>query len=566
VATPSYLPIRLWSHDNFEQDLIINPRGEPIYYWTKDTSSYARAVPLSTVATQIVKTVAKAAANTTTTTLIVNTSFQVNAGSVISGTNIPADTTVLSVIGNTLTLSTAPTGAGILIGDDLTFTYSGTFVPRRTNFIIASDTNHFTIALGANPYDPTNALTTFDPMLVRWSDQDRPWEWVPETTNQSGEQRLSNGSYLVCAKDTRQEILIWSDAALFSMQYLGPPYVWGFNLLMDNISIISPNAAITVNNVTYWMGVDKFYTYTGRVETLPCSLRQFVYTNINRSQIQQVICGSNEGFNEIWWFYPSGNSTVNDSYVVFNHLERIWYYGTINRTAWLDTPIRQYPLGAFSIQASYLDSNLTADATSVQLLDGTAYPASGTVVIESEQITYTGITGNTLTGCVRGANSTTATSHLAYTPVNYYIPNQIMEHEQGQDDQSLPVAQPIYSYISSSDFDIGDGMNFGFVWRVLPDVTFSDSVVGTPLPNVIMTVQARQNSGTAYLPGPTNAPDGSPDVILTSATTAVVELYTGEVFTRIRGRQMSFKIESNDLGVAWQLGTPRIDIRPDGRR
>ena len=148
------------------------------------------------------------------------------------------------------------------------------------------------------------------------------------------------------AESTRQEILVWTDAALYSMQYLGPPYVWGFQLLQDNISVIGPNATITVNNVTYWMGVDKFYMYSGRVETLPCALRQYIFQDINKDQSFQVFAGSNEGYNEIWWFYCSGKSNIIDKYVIYNYLERVWYYGTMSRTAWLDSSLRQYPMAA----------------------------------------------------------------------------------------------------------------------------------------------------------------------------------------------------------------------------
>ena len=480
--------LRLWTQDNYGDNLLLAPRGGDIYYWVRDTGFTTRAI----------------------------------------------------------TLESASTTAG----------YSGTFVPNQTNQIVSSDVQRFTIAIGANPYDPADANTTFDPMLVRWSDQENPFDWVPSATNQAGEQRLATGSYLVTSLITRQEILIWSDAAIYSMQYLGPPYVWGFQLLMDNISIISPNAAVTVNNVTYWMGVDKFYSYTGRVETLPCTLRQYVYSDINVSQQQQIVCGSNEGYNEVWWFYPSANSDVNDRYVIYNHLERIWYYGTINRTAWLDSPLQTNPMGVYSVQSTFLSTALTSTATTVVVVDGTSFPNSGTLTIGSEDITYTSKTGNTFTGCVRGANNTTATSYAVYTPVSSGVTNSIILHENGLDngDDDVPVA--IDSYIQSSDFDIGDGHNYGFVTRIIPDINFTSSTANQPYIN--LTVKPRT------FPGATYGVADSPAVIQTSTTP--VSQYTNEVFTRLRGRQMSFRIESTDLGVAWQLGTPRIDIRPDGRK
>ena len=560
-------PIRLWSQDNFEQDLILNPYGGSIYYWTKDTSTYAPAILLSTYANSINKftTITLAASGIGTTILYVQSTDGIDPGAVVTdGASIPAGTYVTS-LGNyvpasnsfEVNISAALTGI-VATSTTLNFSYAGQAVPNTSNFVIASDTSHFAISLGANPYDPTDFNTTFDPMLVRWSDQGDPAEWTPRPDNQSGEQHLSNGSYLVAAQNTRQEILLWSDAALFSMQYLGPPYVYGFNLLMDNISIASPNSMVTVNSVTFWMGVDKFYMYSGRVETLPCTLRNFVFTNINRTRMNQIVCGTNEGYNEVWWFYPSANSTVNDSYIIYNHLERIWYYGSMNRTAWIDSPLRTSPQGAFSVQNSYLSADITSTATSITLLDTSSYPSSGVITLDSEQVTYTGITGNTLTGCVRGANSTTAASHLLDTKATYYIPNQLMYHEYGYDDLSGASPAPIAAYIESSDFDIGDGHNFGFVWRMLPDLTFDGSTANPPDCKVLLTLKARSNSGSAYIVS------NSPTVTATYPVSA--DQYTGEVFTRVRGRQMAFKMSSADLGVTWQLGAPRIDIRPDGRR
>jgi hypothetical protein len=358
------------------------------------------------------------------------------------------------------------------------------------------------------------------------------------------------------------------------MQYLGPPYVWGFNLLMDNTSIISPNAIASVNNQTFWMGVDKFYVYTGRVDTVPCTLRQYVFNDINQSQSYQIVAGTNEGFNEVWWFYPSANSPVNNRYVIYNHLEKIWYYGTMNRTAWLDSPLRQYPMGAQSVQNSFLAVAITSTtATSLTLLNGYSYPNSGTLVIDSEYISYTAhdsADGNTLTGCSRGAvnpvtgSPTTAATHVQYSAVTYLTPNQVMFHENGTDDYSGVTPAAIDSYVQSSDFDIGDGHNFGFVWRMLPDVTFDGSTVAAPKVN--LSVRPRQNSGTNYGVGDAPAVISGNNYSSPLNHNYVVQLFTGQVYTRIRGRQMAFKIESTDIGVAWQLGATRIDVRPDGRR
>jgi hypothetical protein len=423
--------LRIWTNDNYGQDLLFAPRGGQIYYWTAATGTAYRGQSLASLANVSVAT-------------------------------------------------------------------SGQWVPNATNVVIASAIQRFVIAFGSNSYKVGDPATPFDPMLVRWSDQENPYEWVPAVTNQSGEFRLSNGSYIMSAKATRQEILVWTDSAIYSMQYLGPPYVWGFQILMDNISIISPNAAITINNVTYWMGTDKFYMYSGRVETLPCALRQYIFADINKDQAWQVTCGGNEGYNEIWWFYCSTNSTVIDKYVIYNYLDRVWYYGTLNRTAWLDSGIRQNPMGAY-----------------INGADDVGNP-----------------TGN----------------------INY--------HELGTDNQSTATTLPIVAYVQSSDFDIGDGHNFALVWRMLPDVNFNGSNVNQP--SVVMTLKARYNSGSAYS-------DSDNPVTTSSDNFAVypqytIQQFTGQVYTRLRGRQMAFRISSDALGVAWQLGTPRIDLKNDGRR
>jgi hypothetical protein len=330
-------------------------------------------------------------------------------------------------------------------------------------------------------------------MLIRWSDQESYQTWTPAITNQAGSYRLSSGSYIVAAQQTRQEILIWTDGALYSMQYLGPPYVWGFNILSDNISIISPNAVATANNVTYWMGADKFYAYSGRVETLPCSLRQYVFGDINLTQSSQFFAGTNEGYSEVWWYYCSANSTVVDRYVIYNYLDQVWYYGTLTRTAWLDSPLRQFPMAA----------------------------------------TYS---------------------------------NNVVFHENGVDDITTSGnILPISSYIQSSDFDIGDGHNYGFVWRMIPDITFDGSTTPAPnTPQVTFTVRPRQNPGAPY---------GTADIPVVASTQSyanqrnyTVQEFTQIVYTRLRGRQMAFKISSDSIGTQWQLGTPRIDVRPDGRR
>ena len=361
--------------------------------------------------------------------------------------------------------------------------------PSVANLVMVSDSSRFVICFGTN--DPTGVYATVaqDPLQIRWSQQEEYYTWTPSPTNQAGDYRLSRGSEIIAAQQTRQEILVWTDAAIYSMQYLGPPYVWGFQIMGDNISIAGPNVVSVANNVTYWMGTDKFYMYSGRVETLPCTLRQYVYDNINMQQSYQFFSSTNEGYNEIWWFYCSANSTVIDKYVVFNHLERTWYYGTMARTAWLDSPLRDVPMSA-------------------------------------------------------GYNG------------------QLIYQETGNDDGTTNPATPIEAYVQSSDFDIGDGHNFGIVWRIIPDVTFDGSDVAAP--SLDFTVRPRQNPGANY--GTSDSPTVTSNVSFANQRYVTVQQFTEYAYVRIRGRQMAFKVSSNDLGVAWQLGTPRIDVRPDGRR
>jgi hypothetical protein len=363
---------------------------------------------------------------------------------------------------------------------------SETNAPIFQNELLVSDASRFVIVFGTNDYGDTD----MDPMLIRWSDQENPLIWTPAATNQAGSLRLSHGSEIVAVLQSRQEILVWTDSALYSMQYVGAPAIWTTQLLADNISMIGPNVPAIASGVTYWMGVDKFYKYDGRIQTMRCDLRQYIFSDINQSQNEQVFSGTNEGFNEVWWFYCSENSTAIDKYVIYNYLEDIWYYGTMARTAWLDSGLRAYPMAATYI-------------------------------------------------------------------------NNIVYHENGVDNNETATPTPITSLISSSEFDIDDGHNFGFVYRILPDLTFRDST-GDLTPQVTMTLIPLANSGAGY-----NNPQsegGSSTATIQRIATAPVEQFTGQVFIRVRGRQMTFKIDCAQLGTQWQLGAPRIDIRQDGRR
>ena len=386
-------------------------------------------------------------------------------------------------------LTTLTTHAKLLSPDSPGLYETDDSCPTVATQVMVSDSSRFVIAFGANDYGSTDQ----NPMLVRWSDQENYALWAPAITNQAGSFQLSAGSYIVTAVQTRQEILVITDSSIWSMQYVGPPYVWSFNILSHNISIIGPNAISAANNIVYWMGVDKFYIYTGRVETLPCSLRQYVYNNINMDQSFQFFAGSNEGYSEIWWFYCSANSTVIDRYVIYNYLDKVWYYGTLERSAWLDSSLREYPMAA----------------------------------------TYN---------------------------------QSIVFHENGADNVELSgEVNPIEAYIQSSDFDIGDGHNFGFVWRIIPDITFDGSTTPAPnKPEVTFTVRPRQNPGAAYGSGATPTVESAQSYANQRQYT--VQEFTEIVYTRVRGRQMAFKISSNTIGTQWQLGVPRIDTRPDGRR
>ena len=398
--------LRIWSSQNFGEDLVFGPRGGGLYYWDV-TSGYSSR-----------------------------------------GVNV---TTMVGASG----------------------------APVIQNYIVVSDIYRFVLCFGTNEY----LSETLDPMLIRWSDQESVIDWAPAATSQAGSIRLSNGSEIVTALQTRQEIVVWTDSALYSLQYVGPPDVWTAQLLGDNISIVGQNAKAVASGRVYWMGVDKFYVYDGRVQTLRCDLRRHVFSNINLAQNQQVFAGTNEGFNEVWWFYCSTDSTVVDSYVVYNYLEDIWYYGSLGRTAWIDSGLRDYP------QAATYSYNLVS-------------------------------------------------------------------HELGVDDGTTGTLEPIVAYIESAELDIEDGQNFGFVWRMVPDVTFQGSSAASP--QLTMTLYGMNGSGSGF--------NQTASKGVTRTSTAVIEQFTNIIYTRIRGRQMIMKAQSDGLGVTWQLGAPRIDVNIDGQR
>lgn len=356
-------------------------------------------------------------------------------------------------------------------------------VPTAAMQVLVSQNDKHLLAFGCQPYG--GAATDYDPLLIRWANQDEPQNWTPSTANSAGFLRVSRGSEIVRAFATRQEILVYTNASLYSLQYTGTTDVFALQELADNISIIGPRAVASANNVTYWMGQDKFYVYSGQVQTLPCTLRQYVYQDINFNQVDQIVAGTNEGFTEIWWFYPSANSNWNNRYVIFNHLENAWYYGSIARTAWLDTAFRSYPIACLTE--------------------------------ESSKVGY------------------------------QYI------HEYGVNDDDVAMT----SYIASSDFDLGDGEQFMLTRRILPDFNFTQSTAASP--TVTLTIEPKRFSGSA-----TNTMSSNTQSVASSSAT--LDQYTEQVFIRARGRQMALKVESADLGVQWQLGSLRLDVRPDGKR
>jgi len=400
--------LRIWSHDNFGEDLIFNVSNGPVYYWDA------------------------------------------------SGTN-------------------PKTKRGVL----LTSLTGASNAPTVATQIMVSDRDRHVIAFGANPL----GSSTQDPLLIRFSSQENATEWTPTPTNTAGDLRVGLGSKIVCAVETRQQTLVFTDASVHGMQFLGPPSTFGLNLLSDNISIIGINAAASAQDRVFWMGRDEFYMFDGTVRKLPCTVKDYVFSDFNESQADKVYCSTNTSFNEIWWFYPSSSSANVDRYVVYNYVLNLWTYGTLARTAWTDVGIMENPIAA-------------------------------------------------------GADG-----YLYY-------------HEDGFDDGSTTPASALTAYIESSQLDIGEGNNFSFIRRLLPDITFRNSTAISPL--VIFTLKARNFPGGPYLQ--------TEDSSVVKTASVPVEQFTQQNFVRLRGRSIALRVESDTTGVGWRLGTPRIDIRPDGRR
>lgn len=462
--------LRLWSASNFGQDLYFNVRNGGIYYWSAATQLSGGGQ----VTGRGVDITSNAFSSVLATDIIVGNLYEIRS---VGTTNF----TLIGAASNTVGIQFVATGVGS--GTGVVFDPA---IPSVATYIAVTD-ERYLACFGCN--DAVNGSLTQDPMLIAWSDQENPQVWYPQVTNTAGNFRLAYGSRIITIEKTRQEILIWTDTALYSMQFLGPPYVYGFNPLSVDVTVVSQNAVATAAGVTYWMGDDKFYAYSGRVDTLPCALRQYIFDDINNNQLQLVCCGTNEKYNEIWWFYPSTDSVFNDRYVIYNYLEKLWYYGTLERSAWFDSHITGNPFGA--------------------------------------------------------------------------VDNLTVVHESGTDDGSVNPPAALNAYIESADFDLGEGgYQFSFVRRVIPDMDFIGSSNANPV--VTMTLKARNypGQGVAGL----STMQNTASTITGAEVSTQVYNYTQEVWIRLRGRQLVFRVESDQLGIKWQLGTPRLMIQPDGRR
>ena len=399
--------LRIWSVDNFGEDLIINVRDGDIYYWDATKGTSYRAQKLSD----------------------------------LSGSN------------------KAPTVA---------------------RFVVTSDIDRHILFFGC---DSEASSGVQDPLLIRFGSQESVTEFETKATNTAGELRIGTGSEIVAVQQTKQQILIWTDISLHTVQYIGPPYTFGLQEISRSITIIGPNAATAVNDIVFWMGKREFYSYSGQVQKLPCTVKDFIFSDFNYDQEEKVFAGNNSSHGEVWWFYCSASSTTNNKYVVFNYEQNVWYYGNIARTAWIDRGTSIYPI------------------------------AAGT-------------------------------------------DNYLYYHENGHDDGSTSPNTALAAHIESSQIDIGDGEQFLFARRVIPDITFRDSTSSTP--TATFTIKARDFPGATYA----NTSSGDTE----QSASSPIELFTNQIHTRIRGRSFAVRVESSNAGTSWRLGTPRVDLRPDGRR
>ena len=401
--------LRIWSHDNFGEDLLMNVRDEGIFYWDKSGGITARAVSLASL-------------------------------------GVAADN-----------------------------------IPTIAKQVLVSDKDRHIIAFGCDPEGA--GAGEQDPLLIRFGSQESLTDWSAKATNTAGDLRIGSGSEIITAVETRQQILVFTDVSLHAMQFLGPPFTFGINTVSENITTAGPLCAIAVNDNVFWMGREEFYVYAGAVNKLPCTVKDYVFSDFNQNQIEKITAANNSSFSEIWWFYPSASSEENDRYVIFNYEQQIWYYGNLGRTAWIDRGVDELPIAAGS-------------------------------------------------------------DHYLY------------DHESGLDDGSTAPASALAANIESSQIDLGDGDQFAFLSRLIPDITFRDSTANTP--TATFTLGVRNFPGGKYLETNANA--------INKVASTPVEQFTKEVRTRLRGRSFNLKIESTATETTWRLGTPRVEVRPDGRR
>ena len=399
--------LRIWTHDSFGEDLLINIRNGDIFRFDTSAGVTTRAVSLSSISSD----------------------------------------------------ATTPTIA---------------------KQVMVSDRDRHVIVFGC---DGETSIGTQDPLLIRFSSQESLTTWKSEVTNTAGELRLGSGSEIVTAVETRQQILVFTDVSLHAMQFIGPPFTFGISQLSENITIQGPLAAKAVDDFVFWMGKNDFYVYSGQVQKLPCSVKAYVFNDFNTAQSEKVFAALNSSFSEIWWFYCSSSADEVDRYVIYNYETKLWYFGTLSRTAWIDRGINDNPIAA----------------------------------------------------------STTGRLFL---------------HEVDDDDGSTDPATAITAYVESSQLSIGEGNNFVFLRRLIPDVTFDGSTASGPSAN--FTLKTRRFPGANY--------DQTNTEAITRSATVPVEQFTTEKDVRLRGRSFALRVESTAAGVKWRLGVPRVDVRQDGRR
>jgi hypothetical protein len=345
--------------------------------------------------------------------------------------------------------------------------------PTVAKHVLVSDRDRHVLAFGC---DAVDNIGVQDPLLIRFSDQENAADWTPTATNTAGDLRIGSGSEIRGVVETRQQTLVFTDTSLHAMQYLGPPFTFGINMISENISLQGPNAGIAVDDMVLWMGETEFYMYNGSVQRIPCSVRSYVFDDFNFGQGAKAFAALNSAHSEVWWFYPSASSANVDKYVVYNYAEQTWYYGSMARSTWIDRGAFENPLAAG--------------------LDGYLY-----------------------------------------------------EHEVGFDDGSTSPASAIDSYIQSSPIDLGDGEQFLLTRRVFPDIVFKNSTAESPSADV--TINVRNISQGSYV---------------RSATGTYFNNDREQLNMRLRGRQFSFKVSCDNTATTWRLGSPRVDLRPDGRR